>query len=982
VHGNLGNAKNKSGLQECGWQWRAEEKPTLKLGTRTAQFGLLTLCVVITILAYRAVDRVAWRDTERTFVTLTSDTVDSINTRFTAFRRHLDGLAGLFNASETVTRDDMVHYVDATIAADTSLHGLNGLGFIQQIGRPDLPAFLAEVESLGVTGFRVHPDAGTDTLYLVKYIEPVQLNPDVPGLDMASEDAYRTTLEEARDSGLARLSPPVPLEIDGKTRTAFIFVRPVFRTDVPVGTVDERRAALRGWAYAPIFVDAALANLTASQGELFTMSARAQADAAPYFPSVDAVQADAADALFGRRSALNLHGLPMVMEWASTEQLNDRYSQISAIVVLVGGTLLTGVFGYLLRTISRREEEVSRQVARKTSDLISSEEENRSIVENAVAGILTLDPHGYILSCNKATLTMLGRKEAEIVGRPAGQAFPGIELDEPMQRLSWRRSGSGRRRHFDVRASAWTSANGSRRTTLIIRDVTEEMRMIEEVENTERRWDLALRGAQIGVFNIDLSTGRSEVTDSWKRLMNLPVDEDGLDYQKIFQSRIHPDDADALAQADAACIRGETERAISQYRMHFEGEGWRWMMSNAAVVEMDGPDRGKYLIGAQTDVTDQVLVQEKIRENEERLRLVFSYAPVGNAVLLPDGRFSAVNDAFCEMLGFGEADLIENHKLRDILARDDLIDILKQIERVKQAGGHSVEAEREFTRRDGSRFWGLTSVSWTPDKQTQDDIYIVQVSDITEIKNLERMKSEFIATVSHELRTPLTSIRGALALLENALGDSLKGSGHRLLDIAQSNSDRLIALVNDILDMERIGSGQLEFHFESEDVAEFLEEVNHQMLPYADGLGIRLEFDIPDDTGAIWIDRTRAAQVFSNLISNACKFSQRDSVVRIEARAGDTMTTFRVIDSGRGIPDTFRANIFKPFSQADSTDTREKGGTGLGLSIVKQIVERMGGTVDYESVLGKGTTFLFTVPQEEPKAERRNDGMSMAVGQS
>ncbi|MEC7256541.1 MAG: hypothetical protein VXW58_01855, partial [Pseudomonadota bacterium] len=105
----------------------------MKLGTRAAQFGLLTLCVVITILAYRAVDRVEWRDAERTFETLTSDSADAIDTRFTTFRRHLDGLAGLFNASETVTRDDMVNYVDATIAADTSLHGLNGLGFIKEV---------------------------------------------------------------------------------------------------------------------------------------------------------------------------------------------------------------------------------------------------------------------------------------------------------------------------------------------------------------------------------------------------------------------------------------------------------------------------------------------------------------------------------------------------------------------------------------------------------------------------------------------------------------------------------------------------------------------------------------------------------------------------------------------------------------------------------------------------------------------------------
>ena len=237
----------------------------------------------------------------------------------------------------------------------------------------------------------------------------------------------------------------------------------------------------------------------------------------------------------------------------------------------------------------------------------------------------------------------------------------------------------------------------------------------------------------------------------------------------------------------------------------------------------------------------------------------------------------------------------------------------------------------------------------------------LQINDISEKQQVEHMKSVFVATVSHELRTPLTSIRGALAILDDSAGAELSSSARRLLDIAQTNSDRLIELVNDILDLERIETGRLEFAFSKESAWELMEEAQAQIMPYAARLGIKTELRAPEGEDLmVWCDRGRIGQVFSNLVSNACKFSKSGDTVTIEAQKEGDLVKFMVRDQGKGVPDSFRGNIFKPFSQADGTDTREKGGTGLGLSIAKQLVERMGGDIGYESVPNVETVFWFT----------------------
>ena len=234
--------------------------------------------------------------------------------------------------------------------------------------------------------------------------------------------------------------------------------------------------------------------------------------------------------------------------------------------------------------------------------------------------------------------------------------------------------------------------------------------------------------------------------------------------------------------------------------------------------------------------------------------------------------------------------------------------------------------------------------------------------DITESKEIERMKNEFIATVSHELRTPLTAIVGALGLLKELAAGKLPADAATFLGMAQQNSERLTALINDILDIEKIESGRMEFRAEPVTIPALLEKAVTLNAPYADRLGVRFELAQPIPAVTVTSDPDRLLQVITNLMSNAAKFSPAGSAVTVSADMREDAVRVAVTDRGPGIPEEFRDRIFGKFAQADSSDTRRKGGTGLGLAISKAIVERMGGTIGFDSVAGRGSTFYFDLP--------------------
>ncbi len=364
---------------------------------------------------------------------------------------------------------------------------------------------------------------------------------------------------------------------------------------------------------------------------------------------------------------------------------------------------------------------------------------------------------------------------------------------------------------------------------------------------------------------------------------------------------------------------------------------------------------------AVVDVTGQRKAAEQLKSSEETFRTAMDYAPIGMALGDPDGRWIKVNKALCDLLGYEQDELL-TRDFQSITHADDLEADLGYLRKLLADDIKTYQLEKRFYHKSGQIVWVLLSVSLLRTANGKPNYLIKQVQDITERKEMERMKSEFISMVSHELRTPLTSIRGALGLMVGTMTKDLPEKANRLIDIAHKNSKRLIMLINDMLDIDKIASGQMRFDIKQEALSPLIWQAVETNQPYADKFGVSITMLPVDAELHVNVDSARLSQVFANLLSNAAKFSNQGDKIEIAAMLSGNKVRISVKDHGPGIAEEFCTRIFAKFSQANSSATRIKGGTGLGLHISKQIIENMGGQIGFETEIGKGSIFWIEFP--------------------
>lgn len=288
------------------------------------------------------------------------------------------------------------------------------------------------------------------------------------------------------------------------------------------------------------------------------------------------------------------------------------------------------------------------------------------------------------------------------------------------------------------------------------------------------------------------------------------------------------------------------------------------------------------------------------------------------------------------------------------------------------AGGPDLEEEVRTVDAAGREHW------WALHKQviTLPDgarAVLAVAGDISARRELDRMKSEFVSTVSHELRTPLTAIRGALGMVMGGMAGDLPDAIVPLLAIADKNSTRLVSLINDILDIEKLDAGRVDLDLQALPLRALLQQAIEQNAPYAGQFGVALALEDGHDA-TVQVDPDRFAQVMANLLSNAIKHSPRGGEVVVDAAPGADSVEVGVRDRGVGIPPEFQPRVFQRFAQADASDARRRGGTGLGLAITKGLVEQHGGTIAFDTTPGVGTRFHFRLPLSDrpaPQAKAR-----------
>jgi PAS domain S-box-containing protein len=360
---------------------------------------------------------------------------------------------------------------------------------------------------------------------------------------------------------------------------------------------------------------------------------------------------------------------------------------------------------------------------------------------------------------------------------------------------------------------------------------------------------------------------------------------------------------------------------------------------------------------------------EHVRANEQRIHTILESAPDPFIGVDFQGRITDWNTPAQELFGWTREEVV-GRLLGDALIPARFRPAFEMALQQFRASGQLPMAGRTIQRlvvdRAGREIPVEMRVGLIESGHLQ--LLCAFMHDVSERRAVDRLKSEFVSTVSHELRTPLTAVFGALRLLANGVGGTLPAQGRQLLEMSTRSCERLIRLINDVLDVERIESGRLELRPERLNLQAVVERAMHDTQAYADNLGVRVQLDTRAEA---WVeaDADRIIQVVVNLLSNAAKFSPRGDEVRIALDVHQGRARVAVQDHGPGIPAEFRSRIFDRFAQADSSDRREKGGTGLGLNICRSIVQAHGGTIGFESEPGVRTEFYFELPLAREQAD-------------
>jgi len=661
--------------------------------------------------------------------------------------------------------------------------------------------------------------------------------------------------------------------------------------------------------------------------------------------------------------------------------------------LLTRGTVLRDPKGKPVRFIGTSTDITDRKRAEEA--LRASEQRFRVFVDHAADALFLTDERGRIWDANLRACESLRYTRDELIGMTPFDFVSDLTPAVFADRIRRLRAGEtlafeleNRRKDgtafpAEVRVKAfWEGAEVFH--VSLVRDISERKRLEEEVRLATARVELALRGSNIGIWDIDmpdgdLANGRISSVNIWEQLgyerPGSPKD------QETGMGLIHPDDRPAHAAAVRRYLAGETSEFEVESRVCHRDGSVRWMISRGVAVR-DGGGTPIRFLGTGIDVTDRKRADESLRESEERFRQLAEN--VDGVFWLEEGgwrRLLYISPAYAEVWGRTTQSLYEQPRSWiEAVHHDDQSLVFGSLER--QNRGEPTATEFRIARPDGSIRWVRCSAF--PLKNQSGEVFRVAglVEDITERRHFDeelrrakesaeaanRAKDDFLANVSHEIRTPMNAIIG---MTELVLDTPLYEDQRQGLKTVKSAANSLLGIINDLLDFSKIEAGKLELVTADFSLRGAVGDTLRALAVRAHKKGLELIYQVqPDVPDALVGDAGRLRQVLLNLAGNAVKFTDEGEVlVRVEIEGGgpapfpaieEVRLRFAVLDTGLGIPPDQQARIFRAFEQEDTSTTRKYGGTGLGLTIASRLVALMGGTITVDSASGRGSTFAFT----------------------
>lgn len=519
-------------------------------------------------------------------------------------------------------------------------------------------------------------------------------------------------------------------------------------------------------------------------------------------------------------------------------------------------------------------------------------------------------------------------------------------------------------RDGDYRWLQW-QANTTGDDTQIIYAVARDITDAKE-EHTRRSKDLQLlqmaeQTARVGHWHLNVATGEFQWSNEVFKIYGRKINKINIALDDFLDGFVGNDRKRIWSLIQEAMQTGceiDTEALLQR------ADGDIRTVAVRAVCEKPTGNSIEGLFGILQDVTIERQHQARLRSKEELLSMAFRATSDG--IWDWDLKTDQVwfSPQWKAQLGYDEDELNNRFDTwTDLVFEEDRIEAMNGLEQHIAGQSDRFEMIQRFRHKDGHTVFILVRAFAVRDEEGRAIRMVGAHTDVTELKRLEQAKSEFTSIVSHELRTPLTAIHGAVGLLNGHYADQLPEQALNLVNMANNNTERLILLVNDILDMEKMQSGRMDFDMREIALGEFLPQAVENHMGYAQKFEVQLDYSHSADELVIIGDPDRLMQVMSNLLSNAIKFSNKGDTVKVRAQSRGEKVTLSVKDTGRGIPSDMQSKIFDKFIQADSSDQRHKGGTGLGLAISKAMVEKMNGTISLVSEVDKGSTFSVSLPK-------------------
>lgn len=479
------------------------------------------------------------------------------------------------------------------------------------------------------------------------------------------------------------------------------------------------------------------------------------------------------------------------------------------------------------------------------------------------------------------------------------------------------------------------------------------------LRSSEERLRLALEGSQDGLWDWDTVSGRNIVDERWCSMLGYSKQEI-REHIDQWTELVHPEDLPVISTAHQECVDGRTSHFAGEFRMRTKDGDWKWILGRGTVVERGADGRPLRLTGTHKDISRQKATEQALQtavaaaENaRDRIDIILKSISDGLIVTDSDNRVQLINEAAPRLLGVEGKARVE----RAVKSLLDLPAYADQLAQTWKLGQAPPPQDLELHQQGELRvIESRTTLVRNPKGDQAGVITILQ--DVTRMRDMDRMKSEFISTAAHELRTPLAAILGFTELLLQ--GDFDSAQQREFLTIIEERAETLTQIVDDLLDLSRIESGRLMALDRS------LCTLDAIVIPLVAQYRLaasqhQFETVLDADGGELWVDRGKISQVMENLLSNAVKYSPAGGIIRVTSRSCQGTATVTVSDQGIGMTPLQMERVFDKFYRADAGNTAI-GGLGLGMAIARNIIEAHGGKIWVESTPGRGTQVHFTLP--------------------